>query len=92
MAEDNSDYWIVKIPKPWKLLKKVMHAFRGSSDALRKPLHVDIPSIALTSLFVGVIAFIFFTIVIRIPDVIAAFFTAFVVFVYLYFMRREMKL
>jgi hypothetical protein len=49
------------------------------------------PWVVITSLLVGVLLFLFFTVALRIPDLVSAFFTAVIVLVYLAALRRELR-
>ncbi|MEM2747267.1 MAG: hypothetical protein QXK69_12255 [Candidatus Caldarchaeum sp.] len=88
--DGGDDYWVVRIPKPKRFFRALARMFRGLGSASMKTVTVDVPFTLITSLLVGVLLFIFFTSVVKIPDLVAAVFTAVLVGVYLYFLRSEM--
>ena len=51
---------------------------------------MDVPWVVITSLLVGVLLFLFYTVALRIPDLDSAFFTAVIVLVYHAVLRREL--
>ncbi|MEM2555999.1 MAG: hypothetical protein QXD31_04035 [Candidatus Caldarchaeum sp.] len=91
MDGGDDDYWVVRIPKPKRLFKALARMFRWLGSVPMKTVTVDIPFTLITSLLVAVLLFIFFTTVVKIPDLVAGVFTAVLVGVYLYFLRSEMR-
>ncbi|MCS7133581.1 MAG: hypothetical protein NZ921_02115 [Candidatus Caldarchaeum sp.] len=90
MAGDE-EYWVIKIPKPKKLFKAVGRVVGSFAGLLSRSFSVDVPFLLITSLLVGFVLFVVFTIGFRIPDLVAALFTFFLVGLYLLFLRREMR-
>ena len=84
---EEEDYWVVRIPKPRRLLRML----RVVGSFPLRPVTVDVPWVVITSLLVGVLLFLFFTVALRIPDLVSAFFTAVIVLVYLAALRRELR-
>jgi hypothetical protein len=75
------DYWVIRIPKPKRLVKalsKALQSFAGSN------ITIDIPLIMFTSFFMGVVAFLIFTLAVRIPEWISVVFASVLVAVYLF--------
>ncbi|MEM0441104.1 MAG: hypothetical protein QXF45_04950 [Candidatus Caldarchaeum sp.] len=87
---DDADYWIIKIPKPRKILRIFAKIGLFMGNVFSRSFSVDVPLILITSLLVGVVLFIMFTVVFRIPDFVAAVFTALLILLYLLVLRREM--
>ncbi|MEM4281491.1 MAG: hypothetical protein QW470_07340 [Candidatus Caldarchaeum sp.] len=89
--DGGDDYWVVKIPKPRRFFRFLSRLLRGLGGISTKTVSVDVPLILITSLLAAVLLFIFFTAVVKIPDLVAAFFTAVLIGVYLYFLRSEIR-
>jgi len=87
VEEEEEDYWVVRIPKP----RRVLRVLRGFGSLPSRPITVDVPWVVITSLLISVLLFVFFTAVVKIPDVVSAVFTAIIVFVYLAVLRSEAR-
>lgn len=88
MADEDKDYWVVRIPKPKRFLRKAARFFAGFPS---KTITVDVPFTILTSVLIAAVLFIFFTTVVKTPDVVAAVFTVVLVGFYLYVLRSEAR-
>ncbi|MEM0384476.1 MAG: hypothetical protein QXX49_07390 [Candidatus Caldarchaeum sp.] len=89
---EEDEYWIVRIPKPRRLMRAVGRLFGGvGQGVLKKTITVDVPFTIITSALIGVLMFVFFTAVVKIPDLVAALFTAILLGFYLYVLRSETR-
>ncbi|MCS6783775.1 MAG: hypothetical protein RMI43_07060 [Candidatus Caldarchaeum sp.] len=90
MAGEEADYWIIKIPKPRRFIRVFAKVLQSVGAVFYRTFSVDLPLIFITSVLIGVVLFITFTVVFRIPDLVAGLFTVLLVGVYLFILRREM--
>jgi hypothetical protein len=79
----DDDYWTIRIPKPRRLVRWLRYSIIGGMRRFAMSnITVDIPLLFIISFFVGVLSFILFTLVLRIPDVVSLIFAVILVIIY----------
>ncbi len=85
---EEEEFWVVRIPKPKRVFKALARMF---SVFQTKNITVDVPFITVTSLLIAVVLFIFFTVIVKIPEVVAVVFSAVLTGFYLHIIRSETR-
>ncbi len=88
MNGEEEEFWVIRIPKPKRFFKALARLF-GAFQA--KNIEVDVPLITITSLLIAVMLFVFFTLIVKIPEAVAVVFSAVLIGLYLYILRSEMR-
>jgi hypothetical protein len=88
---EDSDYWVIKVPKPRRLLKMFAKLSRVVIEGLSSSISLDTPLILISAVSIGIVTFLVFTLVYRIPEVVAVLFSILLVVLYLLFLRRELR-
>ncbi|MCS7138213.1 MAG: hypothetical protein NZ941_07585 [Candidatus Caldarchaeum sp.] len=91
MADEERDYWVIKIPKPRRIIRVFAKVSRSFGGVFHKTFSIDVPLIFLISLLIAFVLFLSFTIVFRSPDLVAASFTVLLVGLYLLVLWREIR-
>lgn len=89
--DEDSDYWVIKVPKPRRLLKMFAKLSRGIAEGLSSSISLDTPLIFISAVSIGIVTFLLFTLLYRIPEMVAVLFSVLLVGLYLLFLRRELR-
>lgn len=90
-VDEDSDYWVIKVPKPRRLLKMFAKLSRGIAEGLSSSISLDTPLIFISAVSIGIVTFLLFTLLYRIPEMVAVLFSVLLVGLYLLFLRRELR-
>ncbi|MEM4297271.1 MAG: hypothetical protein QW815_02760, partial [Nitrososphaerota archaeon] len=63
MGQEDDDHWIIRIPKPKRLMRRIVASMAGFAES---KISVDVPMMVMTALFIGVVSFIIFNLLVRI--------------------------
>ena len=88
---EDSDYWVIRIPKPRRLLKMFAKFSHGIAAGLSTSISLDTPLILISAVFIGITTFLLFRIFYRIPDPVSLLFSIMLVALYLLILRRELR-